>query len=266
MRSFSSPTDALKCLKEAQQYFDGFPASSECPLLKGWFNVADDGGQERITNYSRSVVPQRIIQLTTFAFAKSYHFVSGYLAGVQIKNPFCLFTMARCQAELLASVYRPISIIRASSTKTPTAEQLAVVDRALVRFLYGNRAEQFELFHENCVDFAEVPQTANEDWTAINIITLIDKLNKDNEYHGIKQDYERLCEYVHPNLLSNFVLTEPFVKGEKANVRIHRKGEYLMTRCLRETAQRMAAWTDATIRLINSIDWPFGEPLWKDAC
>jgi hypothetical protein len=209
------------------------------------------------------VVPQRILHLTAFAFTKTYHFVSGYLAGVETENPYSLYTMARCQVELLASLYRPISIIRVSSAKEPTADQVCAVDRALVRFLYGNRAQQYDFFYRNCRDFADAPPTANEDWTAINVLTLIDKLDKDNDYHGVKQDYERLCEFLHPNLLSNFVLTEPFVKDAKTNIRIHRKSEYVMARCLRDTAQRMAAWTDATIQIVNSVDWPFGEPMWQ---
>ncbi len=94
-------------------------------------------------------------------------------------------------------------------------------------------------------------------------MTLIEKLDKDEEYQGVKREYERLCEYLHPNLLSNFDLTEAVVKDGSTHIRVHRKGEYVIARCLRNTAELMAAWTDATIQAMNSIEWPFGQPSWK---
>jgi len=184
--------------------------------------------------------------------------VPGTKAGMKNGNPFVLFGMTRCQIELLAAAYAPVSVIRSLVSSEPDESSVSQVDRALVRFLYGNRADLFGKFMEISRDPAVIPPTAAKDWTAVNILTLIDKAAKNPEFETLRKDYDRLCEYLHPNQLSNFCLTEPFLRDGHTWIRIHRRNEIVTSRAARTTIEVMAEWTDATMVLVNSVDWPFG--------
>ena len=199
-----------------------------------------------------------MIQFTAFSLDKTHHFIDGYLAGMKTGNPFALFGMTRCQIELLAAAYAPVSVIRSLVSSAPDESSVSQVDRALVRFLYGNRADLFVSFAEIDRDSSSIPPTAEKDWTAVNILTLIDKAAKNPEFETLRIDYDRLCEYLHPNLLSSFCLTEPFLRDGHTWIRIHRRDEIVTSRAVRTTLGVMAEWTDATIALVNSVDWPFG--------
>ena len=89
-------------------------------------------------------------------------------------------------------------------------------------------------------------------------MTLVQKLARDPKFTKVRRDYERLCEFLHPNFFSNAVLTEQVPTATGASIRIHRSGEEVTARGVAHTLEIMAAWTDATITLVNSVDWPFG--------
>lgn len=214
--------------------------------------------RDRLEEYSKTVIPQRLIQFTVFSMDKTYHFMDGYLTGIEKGNPFALFGMTRCQIELLAAAYAPISIIRSLVSREPDERSVSRVDRALVHFLYGNRAYFFRKFSEIHEEPSTIPPTAEEDWKAINILTLIDKATKDPKYKNLRKDYDHLCEYLHPNLLSNFCLTQPFLKDKSTWILISRSGHTVISRAIHATVEIMAEWTDATINLVNSVEWPFG--------
>ncbi len=126
MRSFAGVADALTCLHQARDYCDGLPTPYVCPLVKAWCNLPGESDSSRVIRYARSVIPQRILQLTAFTAAKTYHFVGGFIMGVETGNPYALYTTARCQVELLAALYRPVSIIRSSLTSEPSAIKYAL--------------------------------------------------------------------------------------------------------------------------------------------
>lgn len=255
MRRFSGSNQAVKLLEDARAYLGGLPNTYESPLMIPWSSPPE--GSSRLTEYARTVIPQRLIHFSAFAAVKTYHFVDGYLTGIKTGSPFTLFGMTRCQIELLAAAYAPVSMIRSLSSSEAAANSVSEVDRALIRFIFGNRADLLSKFAEN-LDTTTVPATAKDDWKAVNIQTLIDKAAKNPDFSTLRGDYDRLCEYVHPNLLSNFCLTEPFLRDGHTWIRIHRRGEIVDSRALQLTVEIMAEWTDATINLVNSVNWPFG--------
>jgi hypothetical protein len=259
MRRFSGPDEAFTRLKQAKAYIRRvIPNTYECSLLIGWSPTLDKMSPDRLANFAKTVIPQRLIQFSTFTFNKTYHFVDGYLTGMKTGNPFALFGMTRFQIELLGAAYAPVSIIRSLKSSEPHESSVSEVDRALVRFLYGNRADLLSKFAELPDYASSIPSTAEKDWMAINIQTLIDRAAEDPEFKTLRTDYDRLCEYIHPNLLSSFCLTDPFVRDEHTWIRIHRKGKIVRTRAVRTTIEMMAEWTDATISLVDSLHWPFG--------
>lgn len=145
------------------------------------------------------------------------------------------------------------------TSSDPNEGSVSRVDRALVKFLYGNRADLFGKFEDVTRDISSIPATAKEDWTAANILTLIEKASKKPEFATLRRDYEQLCEYLHPNLLSNFCLADAFLRSGHTWIRIHRRDEFVTSRAARATVEMMAEWTDATINVVNSIaQWPFG--------
>jgi hypothetical protein len=201
------------------------PNTYECPVVIPWSRPPGDIRSARLAEYVRTVIPQRLLQFTVFSLDKTYHFIGGYLVGMKTSNPFALFGMTRCQIELLAAAYTTVSVIRSLVSSAPDESSVSQVDRALVRFLYGNRAGLFAKFAEMDPDSSSIPRTAEKDWTAVNILTLIDKAAKNPEFETLRIDYDRLCEYLHPNMLSNFSLTEPFLRDGHTWIRVHRRDE-----------------------------------------
>ena len=210
---------------------------------------------DRLTRYAKGVIPARLMQFTAFTMIKTYHFVDGYLAGLKAGNPFALLAMTRAQIELLAAAYAPVSIIQSLTSAEPNEGSVSRVDRALVKFLYGNRADLIGKFEG---DITSITATAKDDWDATNIMTLIQKASKKPEFATLLRDYEQLCEYLHPNLSSNLCLADLFLRTGKSWIRIHRKDELVTSRAARKTLEVMAEWTDETIKLVNSVQWPFG--------
>jgi hypothetical protein len=258
VRRFSGAGEAIKLLEAAIAHVEALPNTYEGPLVTLWSAPASAMSPDRLTRYAKGVIPQRLVQFTVFTMIKTYHFVDGYLAGLKTGNPFVLFAMARSQIELLAAAYAPVSIIQSLTSAEPNESSVSQVDRALVKFLHGNRAD---LIGKVGRDISSIPATAKEDWTATNIMTLIQKASKKPEFATLLRDYEQLCEYLHPNLLSNFCLAEPFLRSGDSWIRIHRRDEFVTSRAARKTLEVMAEWTDATINLVNLVQWPFGVDL-----
>lgn len=255
---FQDSTEALRLLHDARARIDRLPPTYESDVPVMWSMPTEPMDKGRLADYAKSVIPQRLIHLTVFAMNKTFHFVNGYLRGIESGNPYVLYSMTRAQIELLAAVYKVASTIRSVASRPLDATTVAEVDRALVGFLYGNRLQIFEGLREKGHVPSDLPRTADEDWTATNIVTLVQRLARDPEFADVKQDYERLCEFLHPNLFSNAVLIEQVPTVSGLSIRIYRSDQMVTSRAVKHTLEMMAAWTDATITLVNSIDWPFG--------
>jgi hypothetical protein len=256
MRRFSGTGQAVKLLEHAKAFIETLPNIYEGEQVIAWSAPTSAMSPDRLARYARTVIPQRLIQFTVITMLKTYHFVDGYLTGMKAGNPFVLFAMARSQIELFAAAYAPVSIIQALTSSEPDEDSVSRVDRALVKFVYGNRADL--LGKLEVPDISSIPATAKVDWKAVNILTLIDKASKNSEFATLRRDYEQLCEYLHPNLMSNFCLAEQFLRSGDAWIRIHRRDEFVNSRAERKTVEVMAEWTDATINVVNSSQWPFG--------
>jgi hypothetical protein len=234
------------------------PNMYEGVAINPWAAPPAEMSPQQLDKYAKTVIPERLTQFSVFTFHKTYHFVDGYLRGMKVGNPFVLFGMTRFQIELVGAAYAPVSIIRSLGSSEPDETSVSEVDRALVRFLYGNRIDFFGKLSELPDCASSLPSTAKQDLMAINILTLIDRAAKDPEFENLRNDYDRLCEYIHPNLHSSFCLTDLFQRDGHSWIRIYRHDKMVRSRAVRTTIEMMAEWTDATIGLVGSLHWPFG--------
>lgn len=260
MTMFQNVDDALDVIQKAHAWLSDHQPKVpyESPLLKPWTTATAGMSSTRLRTYATTVIPQRMLHLIGFTSTKARLFAGGYLLGIEHKNPYLLYTNARCQVELLAALYAPINTIREVRSIGINTNSVTKLDRALVTFLFGNRSDMFDLFAKMAENSEVMPPTAREDLTAKNILTLLEKLNHEHEARGLLDRYKRLCEYLHPNFLSNFVLTESFIRNGHTWIRMHDADDFVLSRAVRDTADTMGWATDLVVRLTNTLEPPFG--------
>lgn len=260
MTIFRNIDEALEVIRKARSWlFDHQPkVPYESPLLKPWTRPTPEMTPARLLKYATTVIPQRMLQLLAFGSTKTLLFADGYLIGIDHKNPYLLYTNTRCQVELLAAMHGPTKIIHDARSAGLTPESVTRVDRSLVTFLFGNRTDMYDLLERAVEDPQEIPPCAKEDLNARNILTLLEKLDREPGMKGILERYKPLCEYLHPNYLSNIVLTEPFARDGHAWIRIHDRDDFVVSRAIRDTSDTMAWTMDLAVRLMNALEPPFG--------
>lgn len=260
MTIFRNVDEALEVIRKARSWLSDHQPKVpyESPLLKLWATPTTEMSPARLLTYATTVIPQRMLQLIAFGSTKTLLFAEGYLIGIDHKNPYLLYTNARCQVELLAALHAPTKIIHEARSVGLTSESVTKVDRSLVTFLFGSRTDMYDLLERTVKNPQEIPPCAKEDLNAKNIMTLLQKLDREPEVKGILERYKRLCEYLHPNFLSNFVLTEPFARDGHAWIRINNRDDFVVSRAIRDTSDTMAWATDLAVRLTNALEPPFG--------
>ncbi len=277
MRRFNTQDEALSLLENTLSELSALPSHyiSRVPLMP-WVR-RDELSVEELDLYATSVIPLRMKHWATVVQYKTVNFIRGYLGGITQENPYVLFSMTRCQIELLAAAYRPIGVIYSVKSKFPEedADEKTItealrnavwdIDQAFVQFLYGSKPSkdtisQFQELRLRADVMAAAPKTADKDWESRNIVTLINSASEVQDYMRLRDDYDVLCDYLHPNWASSRCLTEWTQDSGNLTMRLHREGETVRLAAVHASVQAMAEWADETRRLVDSAPLPFGLP------
>jgi len=214
----------------------------------------------RLRRYAREVVNGRIMQLLAVTFMKSWFLVDLYLMGLERRNPYSLFLATRTQMEIFAVTWDTAETIRqnAGDEGDRFAERVKTIDEALINATYGTRSALIlDLLPK--LEASKLRATRDEDvqtWKARNVLTRLDRLSKSKGYGDCKADYERICEYLHPNIGQNIVLVVSSTK-KKQWVKACRTDREPLKRAIRATARPMDQASKGTVQMLASLHPPF---------
>jgi hypothetical protein len=176
-------------------------------------------------------------------------------------NPFPMLLSARSQLELLSIVAEAARIIKdnAGVHTDRFPERVRIIDKTLIKATYGTRSTQLkELFRGLPPSTLRSTSDADHDLlTSKNVLSRIDKLCKMIPSRNWKEDYERFCEYVHPNLGMNMlrVVTSPL---DKRLLRFSLTSREPLDRALDASSEVMAQAARETLRAMATVQPPFG--------
>lgn len=219
------------------------------------------GDALRLRKYAKQVICGRIMILVAFSRMNTQRLLETYLLGVDAKNPFPMLLAARSQLELLAVVADTARIIRENSGEhgEQFVERVTAVDEALISATFGTRSaiikEQLRLFGLNRL--REATEKEYESVTSKNVLTRLERLGKSGLYPECKEDYERLCEYVHPNYGMNMLHVVPSPVHEKL-LRFSLLSQDPHDRALTASAGIMARAALGTLAVMERLQPPFG--------
>lgn len=204
MNDIDSIRILFKTLLSGRQEFDFQPAS----LVSHADDYADN--PTRLRNYARQVICARIMTLLASTRMTTQVLLQTFILGVEAKSPFALLLPSRAQLELYSVVADVARIIKENTGEQDEdfSKRVRIVDQALINATFGTRSSEVKgLINE--VDLSKLRATVPADMdilNAKNVLTRLDKLSKSGLYPECKQDYERLCEYVHPNWGMNMLM------------------------------------------------------------
>ncbi|MCY1300888.1 hypothetical protein D9M70_504740 [compost metagenome] len=141
-------------------------------------------------------------------------------------------------------------------------ERVISVDKALINATSGSRLDLLKEVFASAMP-SKLRELSEDDILAIqakNIITRIDRSSKKSSYTECRRDYDRLSEYVHPNIGQNAVLCWPSPKNEKW-VRISRSSEHSLASAFRASILPTQQAAEAVMREVTSMEFPFGTPV-----
>ncbi len=218
----------------------------------------------RLQNYARQVVGARMLMLTAFGIMNTQRLLQEYLTGVKDTSPFPLLHSTRAQLELLAVVFDVSLIIKdnAGTHSDRLVERITTVDESLIKSTFGTRneilkgamkSERFSKLRENKEKDIEILE-------AKNILTRLTKLSKSEIYKDCLLDYERLSEYCHPNYGMNMLHIVRSNISEKLLCFSLTSSEPFKMAFTTSISTMLKAAT-LTNQILNSLDWPFGEPI-----
>jgi hypothetical protein len=184
-----------------------------------------------------------------------------YLLGVDQRLPYPLLLAARSQLELFAVVADTVRVIRenAGQHEDQLVQRVARVDKALIKATYGTRSQFLkELFPLLNISRLREPTSADlEVLTATNVLSRLQRLAKEGTYPECERDYERLCEYVHPNWGMNQLLVVPHPSDDRL-LRFSTISEDPYSRALEASCKPMWRATEGTLRVFDRLEPPFG--------
>jgi hypothetical protein len=156
----------------------------------------------RTRYYGRQVICGRIMILLASTRMTTQALLQTFLLGTYAKVPFAKLLPSRAQLELFSVIADLVRVIKddAGAQEEKFAERVRKVDQALINATFGTRSSVLKgLLSE--AELSRLRSAVSEDMdilSARNVLTRLDKLSKSGAYPECKQDYERLCEYVHP--------------------------------------------------------------------
>jgi hypothetical protein len=132
------------------------------------------------------------------------------------------------------------------------------IDRALIKATYGTRLEQVKKVFKD-VASSKLRSAEDRDVDLIdakNILTRIDRVSRMEEYPECRSDYDRLCEYVHPNTGQNLVLTWPSSKHADW-LRISRRSKYAFVTAVNVSVGPTDKASGLIVRHVLEGNFPF---------
>lgn len=171
----------------------------------------------RLKRYAGQVIGARAMQFLGTNLMKTHFFTEMYLNGIAQKNPYPVLMAARSQIEVAAVVWDIVQVLKenAGDHTDRYLERVRRIDSELITATYGTRSEKVKKLLPT-MKLSRMRETKDGDlktFEARNILTRIDRLSRSEYYAECKEDYERLCEYLHPNLGQNLIL---LVNSDKA--------------------------------------------------
>ena len=168
---------------------------------------------------------------------------------------------ARSQLELFSVVADTTRIIKENSGEHAEnfAARVRAVDEALISATFGTRNSVRKDRLQKMTLSRARPVTPGdyEVFTSKNILTRLEKLSKGGIYPECKEDYERLCDYVHPNWGMNLLHLVASPISNKL-LRLSLKSEEPFELALLESANVMLRASRGTIAVIGELEPPFG--------
>jgi hypothetical protein len=215
---------------------------------------------ERLRKYAGSIVNTRIIQFLGLSFMKTSFFLNLYLDGLEKRNPFALFLGTRCQMEVFAVIFDTMAIIEknAGDHEADYASRVQAIDEALLNATYGTRNKDFPKWLGQVAP-SKIRPMRTEDTELLearNILTRIDKVARKVGYEFFREDYDRLSEYLHPNVAQNVVLIWPSSIGGNI-AKVSRVDSRIMETALNATSGPMALTARGTVQALQVRKPPF---------
>lgn len=242
-------------LLSGRQEYDFQPAA----LVSHAEDYADK--PDRIRHYGRQVIFARIMTLLASSRMTTQALLQTFLLGADSKAPFAMLLPSRAQLELFSVVADVARIINENAGEQDEnfAERVRRVDQALINATFGTRSSVLKgLMAE--AELSRLRSAVTEDLdilSAKNVLTRLDKLSKSDLYPDCKKDYERLCEYVHPNWGMNMLMVVPSPVDPRL-LRFSMNSEEPYTRAVSACAAIMARAAKGTLAAFENLQPPFG--------
>ena len=216
---------------------------------------------DRLRYYARQVISARIMLLLASSRMTTQALLSTYLVGVDTKAPFPMLLAARSQLELLSVVADTTRIIKENLGEHANnfAARVRAVDEALIASTFGTRSSLRKDRLQKMALSRARPVTPGdyEVLTPKSILTRLEKLSKGGIYPECKEDYEHLCDYVHPNWGMNLLHLVASPISNKL-LRLSLKSEEPFERALLVSANVMLRASRGTLAVMDELQPPFG--------
>ena len=216
---------------------------------------------DRLRYYARQVISGRFVLLLASSRMTTQALLFAYLGGVVTKAPFSMLLAARSQLELFSVVADTTRIIKENSGEHAEnfAARVRAVDEALIASTFGTRSSLRKDRLQKMALSRARPVTPGdyEVLTPKNILTRLEKLSKGGIYPECKEDYEHLCDYVHPNWGMNLLHLVASPISNKL-LRLSLKSEEPFERALLVSANVMLRASRGTLAVMDELQPPFG--------
>jgi hypothetical protein len=216
---------------------------------------------DRIRHYGRQVISARIMTLLASTRMTTQALLQTFLLGVDAQAPFAMLLPSRGQLELFSVVADVMRIIRenAGEQEADFAERVGKVDQALINATFGTRSSVLKgLLSE--ADLSRLRSQVSADLdilSAKNVLTRLEKLSKSGLYPECKEDYDRLCEYVHPNWGMNMLMVVQSPVDSRL-LRFSMNSDEPYARAVSACASVMARAATGTLAAFENLQPPFG--------
>jgi hypothetical protein len=216
----------------------------------------------RLRKYATQVIGARIMLLLASTRLTTQALLQTFFLGVDNKNPFPMLLAARSQLELLSVVADTLRTIRDNSGghEKGFASRVRLVDNALITATFGTRSSLLKGFLPKVAPTplrTILTPTDIDVLGARNVLTRLEKLAKSGSYPDCMQDYERLCEYVHPNWGMNMLHLVPSPLGTRFS-RLSLVSPDPFERAMLASVAAMHRSATATSTAFHDLPPPFG--------
>lgn len=259
MADHQSEIDAIRNLfrklASGRQEYDFQPAA----LVSHVDDYVDNS--ERLRRYARQIISGRIMILLASTRMTTQALLQTFLLGADAKAPFAMLLPSRAQLELFSVVADVVRVIKENSGEHEEnlTERIRRVDQALINATFGTRSSVLKgLLSE--ADLSRLRSTLLEDMdvlSAKNVLTRLEKLRKSGAYPECKEDYERLCEFVHPNWGMNMLMMIPCPHDQRL-LRFSLRSDDPFTRAVSTCAAVMHRAASGTLSAFDGLQPPFG--------